>query len=225
MYFLKRNNEEFSLQIANFAIKIPVYEPTFGLSPDDIVGVTKDSAYFQWCVISANQVADTKKGWTGFRNIVRYGQPYILDNPAPEAVEVAPVPSEVAPGIQVRFISLVNRIKAHPNYTEAVGLILGIESTPQNRVIGSGEKPQLKLITSGGNVIVQWRKGGFDGIVIEKDTGAGFVVLDKDMHPNYTDPAPLPIGHSAIWKYQAMYIYKDNRVGDWSDVVSITVGR
>jgi hypothetical protein len=53
----------------------------------------------------------------------------------------------------------------------------------------------------------------------------GFVVFDKDTRPNFVDPTPLPEpGTSAVWKYRAMYLFNDNRVGDWSDVATITVG-
>ena len=35
------------------------------------------------------------------------------------------------PGIEVRFRALVKQIKAHANYTEAIGMILGIEGAVQ----------------------------------------------------------------------------------------------
>jgi hypothetical protein len=225
MYFLKRNNEEFALQLGNFANKIPIYKPTFNLTEEDVEGVQKDSDYFSWSVNMTMQVADTKKGWTSYRNIIRFGQPYLVENMAPVPVEILPVPDVVLPGIQVRFINLVNRIKAHPNYTEAIGQILGIESSSQNRELQSDVKPFINLKTSGGHVVLQWKKGEFDGIVIEKDSGNGFAFFDKDTSPNFIDPTPLPVGQSAIWKYQVMYFIKDVKIGDWSDVATITVGR
>lgn len=225
MYFLKRNNEEFALQLGNFANKIPIYQATFNLTLDDVNGVQKDSDYFSWSVNMANQVAETKKGWTSYRNIIRYGQPYLVENPAPEPVEVLPVPGDVPPGIQIRFINLVNRIKAHQNYTEAIGQILGIESTSQNRELPDDVKPEISLKVSGDFVILQWKKNGYDGIVIEKDSGEGFVLFDKDTRPNFIDPTPIPVGRSAIWKYQVIYFYKDTKIGDWSNVATITVGR
>ncbi|HUZ07851.1 MAG TPA: hypothetical protein VMV89_10245 [Candidatus Paceibacterota bacterium] len=42
--------------------------------------------------------------------------------------------------------------------------------------------------------------------------------------PNYNDPAPMPpAGQSALWKYKGIYIQADQRVGQWSDVVSLPV--
>jgi len=42
--------------------------------------------------------------------------------------------------------------------------------------------------------------------------------------PDYTDPSPLPpAGTSAIWTYRAIYLKGDDKVGQWSDLVRITV--
>jgi hypothetical protein len=41
---------------------------------------------------------------------------------------------------------------------------------------------------------------------------------------DYTDTAAMPpAGQSALWKYKSIYIQADQRVGKWSDVVSIPV--
>jgi hypothetical protein len=48
--------------------------------------------------------------------------------------------------------------------------------------------------------------------------------LAVDTVPDYTDTAALPpTGQSALWKYKAIYRQGDDRVGQWSDVVSIPV--
>jgi len=45
-----------------------------------------------------------------------------------------------------------------------------------------------------------------------------------DSIPDYTDTAAMPpAGQSALWKYKGIYIQADQRVGQWSDVVSIPV--
>ena len=40
---------------------------------------------------------------------------------------------------------------------------------------------------------------------------------------NCTAAAMPPAGQSALWKYKAIYRQDDDRVGQWSDVVSIPV--
>ena len=224
-YWVVKNDEQFSFQLDNFWNKIPAYQDVFNLSGEDLAQIDKDNAYFKWAITATNRYAETKKGWTGFKNNLRHGLPIITNIPVPVAVVVEPIPGAVPAGIQFRFTTLVNRIKAHSSYTKAIGMVLGIEADSQNRIPIENAQPVLRAGMNGGFVTVYWRKGGYDGIMIEKDTGDGFKSFDKDMYPNYNDPTVIPRGNaSAVWRYRAMYLYKDNRVGVWSDVVSITVG-
>jgi hypothetical protein len=56
------------------------------------------------------------------------------------------------------------------------------------------------------------------------DRGSGFVFLAIDTVPDYLDTAALPAaGASAAWKYRAIYRLSDERVGQWSNVASISV--
>ncbi len=85
-------------------------------------------------------------------------------------------------------------------------------------------QPTLKVVLRGGNVNLLWKKGKFGGILIEKDSGQGFITLDKDFHPDFIDNSPLPApNQTALWKYRAIYLLNDEKVGKWSDVVSISV--
>ena len=71
---------------------------------------------------------------------------------------------------------------------------------------------------------IGWTKHGMDGIELQVDRGTGFVFLAIDTLPGYTDTASMPAaGQSALWKYKAIYHQGDDRVGQWSDVVSIPV--
>ena len=59
---------------------------------------------------------------------------------------------------------------------------------------------------------------------VDRGDGKGFVFLAVDTVPDYTDTAAMPpAGQSALWKYKAIYLQGDDRVGQWSDVVSIPV--
>lgn len=53
--------------------------------------------------------------------------------------------------------------------------------------------------------------------------GSG-IFLAIDTVPNYTDMEPLLApGQSSVWQYRAIYRLRDERVGQWSDVVWVTV--
>ena len=65
-----------------------------------------------------------------------------------------------------------------------------------------------------------------DGLELwgDRGDGKGFVFLAIDSITNYNDPAAMPpAGQSALWKYKGIYLQADQRVGQWSDIVSIPV--
>lgn len=113
----------------------------------------------------------------------------------------------------------MQRIKASPTYTEAIGRDLGIIGA-ELVIDTSAMKQVVKLMLQGGQVEVQWVKGKADAVRIESDKGNGWQFLAVDSVPHYLDTTPITPG---TWKYRAMYIIADERVGQWSDVVSINV--
>ena len=128
----------------------------------------------------------------------------------------------VAPGIFPRIAQQVQRIKSYPTYTEAIGKDLSIIGAEQEQDPDT-MKPAIKVLALGGQVEVQWVKGGADAVRIETDKGAGtWQFLAVDAVPHYIDTTPIT--GPAVWKYRAIYIIADERVGQWSDVVSINVG-
>lgn len=70
-----------------------------------------------------------------------------------------------------------------------------------------------------------WQKQKMDAIEIYKSTdGVQFSFLAIDTYLNYTDTQTLPEQNgSAVWFYKAIYRYHDTKVGQWSDIIKITV--
>ena len=73
---------------------------------------------------------------------------------------------------------------------------------------------------------MKWTWQGYgeflDMIELCVDRGAGYQLLAYDTTPGYTDTTPLP-ATPAVWRYKAIYRIDDQRTGQWSDEVSITV--
>lgn len=222
--YLETNDEKFAVQIGNFGSKVGGYQVLFGLTASEVTGAQNDASFFQWIVTNVEKVDTYKRNWTSFKTIAKKGATNITNNTAPSAPVLDTMPTAVAPGIEFRFTTLVNRIKAHQNYTVAIGQNLGIEFSSIQKLDLDGAQPTLKVVLRGGKVNLDWKKGKFEGIFIEKDSGSGFVMLDKDLRPNFIDNSPLPAqGESVIWKYRAMYLFSDQQVGLWSGVVTATV--
>ena len=101
---------------------------------------------------------------------------------------------------------------------------LGIEATSTTNVNLDEVKPVITLhLVNGGKPEVRWTRKSMDSIEIHVDRGEGYEFLAYDSHPDYTDINPLEPGVASVYKYKAIYIKNDERVGEWSDEVSITV--
>jgi hypothetical protein len=180
--------------------------------------VAADAAFFTYAL---NLVGHSQQ-WTAYKNAARNGTGASLGS-APAAPSLGVAPTAVAPNIFGRATPLVARIKVAPGYTDSTGQASQIIGADQTVDVNS-MKPVITAELDAGQVDIGWTKQGMDGIEIQVDRGAGFVFLAIDTIPGYTDTAPMPAaGQSALWKYKAIYRQDDDRVGQWSDVVSIPV--
>ena len=108
-----------------------------------------------------------------------------------------------------------------------MGEALGIEGSQQAGPDDATIQPDISATISGTHVEIGWNWGGFanflDQLELEVDRGQGFVLLAIDTTPGYTDNQPFPSA-PVKWTYRAIYRLGDNRVGQWSKPVSVTVG-
>lgn len=226
--YLKSADDDFRDQLNTFKGGIGDHATTLGVAPAEVTAQAADADYFTYVLASQAVVQNTGKQWTAWKDMARKGGTApVTGSPLPPALPEAVPP--VGFGIEVRFRALVQRIKKHANYNEAIGEALGIEGAEQSGPDPETLQPELKLKTMGGEVKVEWRWQGqrdfLDMIELQVDrgTGAGWVMLAYDTTPGYTDTAPFP-ATPAKWKYRAIYRKGDARVGQWSGEEAITVG-
>ena len=206
----------------NFAIKLPSYSTVLGLNAGDVASVTADAAFFSYVLNSQLQIAAYAQQWTAYKNLARDGGAVSIVT-APVAPALGVAPALVNPGILTRVKALVARIKVAPAYTDSIGQALGIVGADHTVDVNT-MKPVLTAALEAGHVDLGWTKHGMDGIEIQVDRGSGFGLLAIVTVQKYTDTAALPAaGQSALWKYKGIYLQSDQRVGQWSDVVSIPV--
>ncbi len=212
-----------------FPAKIAKYAALFGLLDatnqpnDDLKQQAADALYFRWLVNEIAAARGYSQGITSWKNLLRDGgSSASSEAPAAPANAAPPV---VPPGIVPRFLALANYLKNHKAYTEAIGQDLGTEGAQAAGPDTQNGQPDI----SGANVVANevrlpWTKGAFDAIWFEVDRdGKGFAFLAVDTVPDYADTAPFPAG-GAVWKYRAIYLLNDQKVGQWSTTVSVRVG-
>ena len=221
-YYLPSDDAGKDTWLANLAAKLPSYQDALGLDDNEVDSVAADAAFFHWCLTAQAQVAAYSQQWTAYKNAARSGTAPVLGL-LPVAPNLGTAPTAVAPGIFPRVTALVAHIKTATGYTDAIGQALQIIGAEQVVDVGS-LKPIFTAKLEAGQVTLGWTKQGMDGVEFWVDRGTGFAFLAVDTVPDYTDTAPLPAaGQSALWKYKAIYRQGDDRVGQWSDVVSIPV--
>lgn len=221
-YYLPSTDDGKDVWLTNFANKFNIYALPLGFVAADATAFAADAAYYHWLIVSQAQIAAYAQQWTTYKNAARSG-PGVSLGLAPVAPALGTAPTAVAPNIIGRASLLAARIKVSPTYTPAIGEALGIIGA-ESSVDLSTLKPVITAALVAGHVDLGWTKQGMDGIEIQVDRGAGFVFLAIDTVPGYTDTAALPApGQSALWKYKAIYLQADQRVGLWSDIVSLPV--
>jgi len=222
-HYLPNDDNGKAAWLNNLSGKLPAYQAALGLTAADAASAAADSAFFTYALNAQIQIAAYSQQWTAYKNSARNGNAPALGAIPPAPVLPTPAPAMVAPGIFGRATALVARIKVAPGYTDSIGQALQLIGA-DNPLDPTTLKPVLNVKLEAGVVDIGWIKQGMDALELWVDRGTGFVFLAIDTIPNYTDTAPMPAaGQSALWKYKAIYLQADQRVGQWSDVVSIPV--
>ena len=223
-YFLPNSNMGKALKFIQFKDNIAPYTTTFGLAAGDITQQGADALYFLALLPFADTIGNAAKQWNSWRDNVLTGtigtEPTVVTKPAG-------FPGSVPTGILTRFLLLVNAIKAHKNYTTAIGDILGIEGPELSPPDFNTIQPDIKALATAGIVKITWGWGGHREFLsmceIQVNRGPGWVPLTYDTTPNSDDTQPHPATPTK-WSYRAIYRVDDHQVGLWSAEVSVTVG-
>src|SRR5665213_2502457 len=129
--YINQNDDAFNAQLQTFKGGIATYAAVIGVTAAQIAGQSADADYFDYSLKCMNVMANGALQWTAWKNLTRGGgTPPASGAPVVPPVFPAAVPA-VAPGIEFRFRSLVQLIKASPNYNAAIGQALGIEGAEQ----------------------------------------------------------------------------------------------
>ena len=223
--FMPNDNGGRADLLDHLAATLPKYATLLDYSNDDLAEAQADALAYRHALHSAGDASAYSQHWTAFRNLLWEGGAGSGDWPLP-LVQNPPIPPAVTPGIVTRLWATAARIKAHKNYTQAIGQDLWLIG-PTQVIDPSTWKPILKIQIKAAHPVILWTKGKASAIEIwvDRGDGNGFASLTINTEPPTNDNTPLPAaGASALWKYKAVYLLHDEQVGQWSDVVSVTVG-
>ncbi len=227
--YIKRGERPFSNQLLMFKGAIGAYAATLGVSAGQVTAQAADADRYKWELDVAEMCGDCSQQWTAWKKITRgvgtfpaAGAPMAMAWPSPE-------PPAVAPGIEPRFRALCQQIVKSPNSNPSIREALGISGDEISGPDYDTLKPTLKPKVSAGGVLVGWTWESFEKfldaieILVDQGDGQGFKFLTMDTTPGYNDTQSFP-AVPAKWTYKAVFRQGDQRVGQWSDPVSVNVG-
>lgn len=136
-------------------------------------------------------------------------------------------PAEIYRGNAVGYLQKIfKRIKAQPDYSESVGLNLGIvlpKSAPLN--LSESAPKGLKIQSLPNSVVrIDWRKGKFDGVIVQSQFlgEIKWSEIGRDIYSPFIDTRPpREAGKPEIRRYRLYYMLNDKPVGEPSVILEI----
>ena len=186
---------------ANFNTNLATVGPTVGLLPGDITSMGLQESTLQTAI--NNKIA------------------------AKAAAQSATAACAASDGnVENNVRAMVRRIKAHTAYTTALGEQLGIEGpelTPSGPEEARPDLREISVVT--GEVTIGFAKQNFSGVEIRCKRGAepAFSFLARDTESPYVDTRANLTAAPETRYYQAQFLQKDTLIGQWSDVLVVTV--
>ena len=223
--FIPSDDAGKDLWAKNFSNKLPQFAAKYSIAATEVADVQTGVVNFSYWLNYKNQVEEFHRKISSFKNEMRDGiDAGTTASVLPAFPGIGTLPTAVAPGVFSRLKSLALRIKKHYSFTEADGNDLGITSTSVTSVDLNTIKPVISVrLVNNGHPEILWTKKKMTAIVLFVDRGNGYELLATDNVPNYIDQYPIEKGQTAIWKYKGIYMYKDDKVGLFSDEITVTV--
>lgn len=213
---------------AAFATQLALANATLGLPADDVTDIVADARFCEYaCGVWLTAVREFGPAATASVEELLSGS---VGASFTLAVFTAPaLPSGVslvAAGALDRIFLFVQTIKACPNYTEAIGLQLGIvgaEDAAENPV------PTFTLKVERGSacecVRVAFKKYGHAGVVVHcRRNGGAWEMLAIDLASPYLDERPLLVPTAPeVREYRLQFFDGSGATGEFSPTQSVTV--
>ena len=225
--FIPRSEGGKNNWLINFDDKLGGYQAKFTLKDECLAGVHADRMAMGYSLTISLASKNFDVSGTTYKTSIINGisTGAVLDFPIfsmPTTPDVA-----VEPGIFKRISALVKTIKAHKNYTEAIGRDLGIIG-PESSINSDDPKIKttLKAKIIGKDIRIKYLKGKLGAILLECRRGAEteFTLVEKVTQSFYLDTRPNLIeGQPEVRQYRAWCVIKDEVIGMVSNTISITI--
>lgn len=221
----RTDNERIQWSI-NCEAEFPTVAANLGFSTEETKGVQDDCRTMRFVIQNAQKGQALSKAVTTYKyDLLGNSQDGLSEPEMPVYTQIAPPVTLTGRGVLKRFGKWEERVRAHPNFSQAIGDLLQINSTQSAPASTDNAKPTGEATAMAGSVVrVDWKKGKYDGVLVEGQRGDEIVwtPLERDFRSPYTDErAPAQAGKPEERRYRLRYLIDDKPVGDWSDVIVV----
>lgn len=224
--YLPKSEAQLVIWFINFAAKLATHAATVGVTLAEVTLAGQYSTMLQR-VVNGRQVKKTdSEEWTAFKDLIIYGSYTAPEPTEPTSGTITPAaPDPIPVGLVEWTRLLVERIKNHTGFTQAIGEDLGIISTPD---LPGGLLPVLEALAETDFAVrILFAMQGYPMIELQCKRGSEteFTTVAYDTASPYLDARPpLVAGVPEVRQYRARFIQDDAPVGGWSLTVSVTAG-
>lgn len=171
--------------------------------------------------------ATGKQATKWFENIVSSKQDNMPAS-APPVYQAISLPARAFIGLEKFCRDFAGLFKKQLNYDKADGLDLMIEREAGESPNLAEVIPELKYtVLTDNSIDFDWKKTGFDMLELQyrKEGTAMWKYADKSTEKVIKFAPPLTTaGVPEKFEFRAIYLIKNQRVGQWSQIYSVTVG-
>jgi hypothetical protein len=201
----------------------PALSLLLGFTAPERSALDDDNTDFQHIASTQAAVDNFVAAWRQYR-ISLCEDPVGTPTPVFPNENFSAVPVGVPAGIFQRLIEAVERIRAHPAYTDEIGANLGIKPATPVAESFVDQAPEFKVKATPGNiVVVEFVRRGSDGIVLERQVDA-----ESDWTPAGTflkSPGQVQIpangGLPRAVRLRARFLVGNDPTGNYSNTVNV----
>ena len=223
---IPKNDSDFVNFLSTLDTKLPSYATLLNLTPAELADVHQGFIWMQFAVVQAGLFQEEVTERVSFKKLLRKGPPGTPTQACPGLQTITvPAGTPVAAGVERRLRALLQRVKNHLNFTEAIGHDLGMIPPAAN--VPENPKPTGRADALPGCAAqVSYAKEGFDGVQVEsrRSSETAWTSLGVKLRGTFVDDRPpLVPGQPETRSYRMRFQNGDTPVGQWSDVFSATV--
>ena len=215
-------------QLKQLHDNIGTYKTDLTLTDEEVLAAKAFYTSLKYVLDFETMVLNFSTGFTAYKNWVKEGPSSQISSSMPAAIVYpTPVPVITTGNIISQYAKFTDDIIGNPGFSNKIGIALGFYPVTEDSEAPAEIKPPLSIkLSPAGHPILHSLKSTYQGYQVYKDygDGKGFIAFDKNLAADFIDNSELPVqGITKTWRYKIIYLQNNKEVGNFSEIVSITV--